>query len=158
MFYHHITALFGVLLGGALSDAWVRRYPGARMTMQAVAMLLGAPAIALMGLTSTPLGVYAAMAVFGLFRGFYESNTHASLFDVIEPEYRASAVGVMVMLAFLLGSLAPWLMGYLRGILQTGQGLSQVFAAYSLCYVIGGLAVAVGLMVFFKRDRIVETA
>lgn len=156
MFYHHITALIGVLIGGTLSDAWVRKFPGARMTMQTVAMLLGAPAIVMMGLSQSPVGVYVAMAVFGMFRGFYESNTHASLFDVIEPKYRGSAVGVMVMLAFLVGSLAPWLMGYLRGVLEPGMGLSYAFAGYGLAYVIGGLAVGLGLLVFFKHDRIVE--
>ncbi len=158
MFYHHITALVGVLIGGILSDALVRKYAGARMTMQSITMLLGAPAILYMGLAQSALQVYAAMAVFGLFRGLYESNTQASLFDVIQPKYRASAIGIMVMLAFLAGSLAPWLMGYLREVLEPGKGLSYAFAAYSGCYVIGGLAVAVGLLFFFKRDRVVEEA
>ncbi|QNN22674.1 MFS transporter [Planctomycetales bacterium ZRK34] len=156
MFYHHITALIGVLIGGTLSDAWVKKYPRARMTMQTVAMLLGAPAIVYMGLAHSPMMVYLAMAVFGMFRGLYESNTHASLFDVIEPEYRASAVGVMVMLAFLVGSLSPWLMGYMREVIEPGKGLSYAFAGYGLAYVIGGLAVGLGLLVFFKNDRIVE--
>ncbi len=156
MFYHHVTALVGVLIGGALSDAWVKKYAGARMTMQTVAMFLGAPAILFMGLAQSAFAVYAWMAVFGLFRGLYESNTHASLFDVIEPKYRGSAVGVMVMLAFLVGSIAPWLMGYLRQTLEPGKGLPYAFAGYSMCYVIGGLAVAVGLIFFFRKDRIVE--
>ena len=158
MFYHHITALVGVLIGGTLSDAWVKKFAGARMTMQIIAMLLGAPAILFMGLAQSPVAVYAWMAVFGLFRGLYESNTHASLFDVIEPKYRGSAVGVMVMLAFMVGSFAPWLMGYLRGVLEPGMGLSYAFAGYSVSYVIGGLAVLVGLAFFFQRDRIVEEA
>jgi hypothetical protein len=62
----------------------------------------------------------------------------------------------MVMLAFLVGSLAPWLMGYLRGVLEPGQGLSYAFAGYGAAYVIGGLAVGIGLIFFFKHDRIVE--
>ncbi len=156
MFYHHITALVGVLIGGVLSDRLVTNYGGARMAMQTTAMLLGAPAILFMGLAQSTYAVYAAMAVFGLFRGLYESNTHASLFDVIEPRYRGSAVGVMVMVAFLAGSLAPWLMGYLREVLEPGKGLSYAFAAYSLAYVIGGLAVFAGLVFFFKHDRIIE--
>ncbi len=157
MFYHHITALFGVLIGGTLSDAWVKRRPGARMTMQTTAMLLGAPAIAYMGLAHSQVAVYAAMALFGLFRGLYESNTHASLFDVIEPEFRGSAVGVMTMLAFLAGSVSPLLMGVMREHIEPGKGLSFAFASYALAYVIGGLAVAAALAFFFQRDRIIET-
>lgn len=156
MFYHHITALGAVMFGGALSDAWVRRFSGARMTIQTVTMLLGAPAIVLMGMADSQLGVFAGMAVFGLFRGLYESNTHASLFDVIEPKYRGSAVGVMIMLAFLVGSLAPWLMGWLKETIATGDGLSWAFVAYSSAYVIGGLAVGTGLLVFFRKDRVEE--
>jgi len=60
------------------------------------------------------------------------------------------------MLAFLVGSAAPWLMGFLRGVLEPGRGLSYAFAAYGLAYAIGGLAVAAGLVLFFRRDRIVE--
>ena len=156
MFYHHITAFVGVLVGGVASDALARKYAGARMTMQTVTMLLGAPAILFMGLAQSTFAVYTAMAVFGLFRGLYESNTHASLFDVIEPRYRGSAVGVMVMVAFLAGSISPWLMGYLREVLEPGKGLSFAFAAYSLSYVIGGIAVFIGLVFFFKKDRVIE--
>ena len=156
MFFHHITALVGVLIGGVMSDSWVKKYPGARMTMQTMAMILGAPAILYMGLAQSAFACYVAMAVFGLFRGLYESNTHASLFDVIEPKYRGSAVGVMVMLAFLLGSFSPWLMGSLREILEPGKGLSYGFAYYSTSYIIGGLAVLIGLVFFFSKDRIIE--
>ena len=81
------------------------------------------------------------------------SSAHASLFEVIEPKYRASAVGALVMAAFLIGAAAPWLMGFLC---DRGLSMSSVFAGYSLAYVVGGLAVGLGLLVFFNRDRIVE--
>lgn len=106
-----------------------------------------------MGLGSTVLAACAGMALFGLFRGLYESNTHAPLFEVIEPKYRSSAVGAMVMMAFLIGAAAPWLMGSLC---DRGFSMSSVFAGYSLAYVVGGLSVGLGLLVFFKRDRIIE--
>jgi len=156
MFFHHITALGGVLVGGLLSDALVKRFTSARLVMQTITMLLGAPAIVWMGMAHSPWAVYTAMAVFGLFRGLYESNTHASLFDVIEPRFRGSAVGVMVMMAFLIGSSAPWLMGSMRSHFPAGEGLAHAFALFSLAYVIGGLAVGVALLFFFKRDRITE--
>ena len=93
------------------------------------------------------------MALFGLFRGFYESNTHASMFEVIEPKYRSSAVGAMVMVAFLVGACGPWLLGELC---DRGFSMSSVFAGYSLAYLIGGLAVGLALLVFYRKDRIVE--
>ena len=153
MFFHHLAALVGVLIGGPISDALAPRVAGGRLRIQTAAMLLGAVAIVAMSFGATVLAACAGMAVFGLFRGLYESNTHASLFEVIEPKYRASAVGAMVMMAFLIGAGAPWLMGILR---DRGFTIASVFAGYSLAYVGGGLAVALALIAFYRRDRIVE--
>jgi predicted MFS family arabinose efflux permease len=153
MFFHHIAALVGVLMGGPLSDALAQRVAGGRLRIQTVTMLLGAVAIVYMSLGATVLAACVGMALFGIFRGLYESNTHASLFEVIEPKYRSSAVGAMVMMAFLLGAAAPWLMGLLC---DRGFSMSSVFAGYSLAYVVGGLSVGLGLLVFYRRDRIVE--
>ena len=82
----------------------------------------------------------------------YESNTHASLFDVIPPCCRASAVGVMVMIAFLIGSASPWLLGQCRELLPHGQGLSCGFAALSIAYLLGGLAVLAAVKFTFLHD------
>ena len=153
MFYHHVAALVGVLIGGPLSDALALKVTGARLRIQTLAMFLGAAAIVYMSVGSTLWAACAGMALFGLFRGFYESNTHASLFEVIEPRHRASAVGALVMAAFLIGAGAPWLMGFLC---DRGLSMSSVFAGYSLAYVVGGLCVGLGLLVFYKRDRIIE--
>ena len=153
MFFHHVAALVGVLIGGPLSDALAQRVIGGRLRIQTVTMFLGAIAIVYMSLGATVWAACTGMAIFGLFRGLYESNTHASLFEVIEPKYRSSAVGAMVMMAFLIGATAPWLMGFLC---DRGLSMSSVFAGYSLAYVVGGLSVGFGLLVFFERDRIVE--
>ena len=34
--------------------------------------------------------------------------------------------------------------------------IASIFAVYSLAYVVGGVAVGLGLLVFYHRDRIVE--
>ena len=64
-----------------------------------------------------------------------------------------ATLGAMVMVAFLIGAIAPWLMGVLC---DRGHTLSAVFAGYSLAYFVGGLAVGLALLVFYRRDRIVE--
>lgn len=153
MFFHHLAALVGVLIGGPLSDTLAQRVSGGRLRIQTVAMFLGALAIVYMSRGATVWAACAGMALFGLFRGLYESNTHASLFEVIEPKYRSSAVGAMVMVAFLIGAAAPWLMGLLC---DRGLSMSSVFAGYSLAYVVGGVCVGLGLLVFFQKDRIKE--
>ncbi len=152
MFYHHLAALLGILFGGWLSDRVAVTRPVFRPQMMGAAMLLAVPVIFLMGRAGTLVGACAAMAGFGLFRGFYEANTHAALFQVIAPQHRASAVGIMTMLAFLVGSLSPWLLGRLRESYSEGLGLGYGFSALSGAYLLGGLALLVAVFFTFQRD------
>lgn len=158
MLFHHLAALGGIVFGGWLSDRIAVTRPVFRLRMMSSAMLLGVPVIFLMGRAGALVGACAAMAGFGLFRGFYEANTHAALFEVIAPRHRASAVGVMTMLAFLVGSLSPWLMGRFREMAAAGQGLSLGFSALSGAYLIGGIAVLAAVIFTFERDRYREPA
>lgn len=156
MFWHHLPALLGISLGGPLSDWLVLRRPTARLELQAVAMALGVPAIVVMGLAPNLTIACLGLALFGWFRGLYESNTHAALFDVIEHRYRASAVAITVMLAFLAGSASPWLLGKCCVWFGEDHGLSYGFAGLSLAYLIGAAAVATARVAFFHRDRLTE--
>lgn len=156
MFYHHLAALLGIVMGGWLSDRVAAARPVFRPQMMGTAMLLGVPVIFLMGRADSLILVCAAMACFGLFRGFYEANTHAALFQVIAPRQRASAVGIMTMLAFLVGSLSPWLLGRMRESSAAGQGLGHGFSLLSGAYLIGGLAVLTAVLFTFQRDRVTE--
>jgi MFS transporter, Spinster family, sphingosine-1-phosphate transporter len=156
MFYHHLAALVGILVGGKISDAMVVTRPKFRLQLMCAAMFLGAPAIFFMGLASGLTFTCLAMGIFGLFRGLYESNTHAALFDVVAPQYRASAVGVMVMVAFLAGSISPWLMGHINDVFPLGQGLSYGFAALSGTYLLGGLAILCAAKFTFHKDHYKE--
>ncbi|MDR0901184.1 MAG: MFS transporter [Opitutaceae bacterium] len=158
MLFHHLAAMAGVLAGGAFSDFRARTRPTARLELQTLAMLLGAPAILWMALAPSLVTACLAMGLFGLFRGLYECNTHASLFDVIPPRSRATAVSVMTMLAFLVGSLSPLALGKAKDFWPDGSGLSRGFAALAALYVIGAAAVAFARARTFRRDRINESA
>lgn len=152
MLYHHLAAMLGVLVGGRISDAMVVGRRQFRLELQAASMLLGVPAILWMGLAGSLTATWIAMAAFGLCRGLYESNTHPSLFDVIPPRYRASAVGLMVMIGFFVGAGSPWLLGKCRAFFSDGMGLAYGFAALSAAYLVGGLAVLIALKTTFFRD------
>lgn len=156
MFWHHLPALVAISIGGPLSDWLAPRRPTVRLELQALAMALGVPSIIMMGLAPNLTVACIGLALFGWFRGLYESNTHAALFDVIEHRHRASAVAIMVMIAFLVGSTSPWLLGKCREWSGSGCGLSNGFAGMSAAYLIGAVAVATARIAFFKRDRFVE--
>lgn len=157
MFWHHLPALVGISIGGPLSDWLALRRPAVRLDLQTVAMALGVPSILLMALAPNLTLTCVGLALFGWFRGLYESNTHAAMFAVIEPRHRASAVAITVMIAFLAGSTSPWLLGQCREWFGSAHGLSYGFAGISMAYLIGAASVATARLVFFHRDQINET-
>ena len=113
MFWHYIFAFGAIMLGGFLTDFFVKRNPRFRVGLQAVGLLIGAPMLMYFSCAPTYVMMITAIAGYGVFRGLFEVNTHASLFDVVQPRYRSTAVGLMTMIAFLLGSLSPLFIGWL---------------------------------------------
>lgn len=153
MLFHHLAALFGVLTGGWLSDRLVVRFPVARPVIMATGMFLGVPFIYLMGSSTNLVHVCCSMAAFGFARGLYESNTYASLFQVVHARRHASAVGIMSMIAFLVGSTSPLLLGKLSEASGEESALGWGLSLFSLAYVVGGIALALVAAFTFRRDQ-----
>lgn len=148
LFFHFSLALVGVLLGGKISDKFASKRKTIRMYTEFWGLLLGAPFIFIMGYTSNLYVSYAALAIFGFFRGVYDSNLYAALFDVIEPRLRASSVGVMTAFAFLVGALAPLLLG----VVKTHYGLSIGIASLSFFYLFSAIMVLIAILFYFKKE------
>ncbi|MCX6909002.1 MAG: MFS transporter [Verrucomicrobia bacterium] len=153
MFYHHVAAMIGVLLGGKVSDLLAMRRRTVRLEVEYIGLFLGAPFICLMGLTDNLLLCYVGLAGFGLFRGIYDSNLYAALFDVIEPRFRASAVGIMLAVVFFVSAFAPVALGWAKSTI----GLTAGLASLSLAYIVGGSIILLALKTTFRRDYYNET-
>ena len=149
VFYHFLCAFFGVMIGGRLTDRWVARRKTVRFEANALGLLCGAPFIYLMAQTSSQTLCFVALGLFGLFRGIYDSNLFASLFDVIKPQYRASATGLMLSFGFLVGSASPTVLG----LLKSKFGLAAGLASLSCSYVLGGVIILTAAALFFAKDR-----
>jgi len=149
-FYHYLAAFFGVLLGASIADRYCKKITGMRGLVQATGLLLGAPCIFLLGLGNTPFVIYLALALFGLFRGIYDSNIFAALYDVIEPKVRSTATGLMLMFAFVTGASAPYILGKIKPALGLAWGLS----ALSVVYIFSALCIFVAVRFFYKKDII----
>jgi sugar phosphate permease len=148
MFYHHAFAFAGVLIGGPLADKLARRRPGVRLPMQAAALLAGVPFLYLMGAAGSPPLVYFALAGFGLFRGLYDCNTWAAVYQVIPPPLHASASGLILAIGFGIASLAPVLLGFIRQSSGLAAGLSGLGAAHA----IGAATLAIAAWRWFGPD------
>jgi len=149
VFYHYICAFFGVLIGGKLTDRWASKRKTIRFEANALGLLLGAPFILGMSKTGSTSVCFLMMGLFGIFRGIYDSNLFASLFDVIKPQYRASATGLMLSFAFLVGAFSPTILGMMK----TTLGLSAGLASLAGFYVLGGVVILVGRSLWFKADH-----
>lgn len=153
LFYHHLGAFLGVLSGGRLADRFARKSPRSRLLIQALGLLLGAPFIFCMSQSATQFLTYSALFGFGVFRGWYDSNIVASLYEVVSPRVRASAYGLMLACAFLIGASAP----YWLGVLKPTLGLTKGLASLSAAYVLGGLLIAGAALWFFRKDAAVAS-
>ncbi len=149
VFYHYICAFFGVLIGGRLTDRWAAKRHTVRFEANAFGLLLGAPFIFGMSQTDSASVCYLMLGLFGIFRGIYDSNLFASLFDVIKPQYRASATGLMLSFAFLVGAFSPTILGMLKA----SFGLSFGLASLSAFYVLGGVIILIAKSLWFKADH-----
>jgi MFS family permease len=110
--YVQLASMAGSPLGGWAADLARARRPGGRMLVQAAGLLGGAPFMFLCGWTQSVQLLVVALAAWGLFKGIYDANIFASVFDVIRPEARGTATGFMNMLGWLGGGSAPVIVGY----------------------------------------------
>ena len=156
MLYHHLAAFCAIMAGGFLTDWIVAKYPRFRLILQGVALLLGAPMIFWIGVADGVQATWLAMAGYGVFRGLFEVNTHASLFDVVPPKYRSTAVGLMTMTAFLLGTIPTWMIGRFCDLHGKVAGIQQGFFVLAGAYVLGAVAIFCSMLFTFNRDRVVE--
>lgn len=134
--YLQIASVTGVLLGGVLADRVAAQRAGGRQIIQAIGLFCGVPFIFLTGWSPSMAGLIAGMIGFGFFKGIYDANIWASLYDVISVNRRGVAAGTMNSLGWLGGGVAP------IAIAAAARhfGLSACISATSLIYL--GLSVA----------------
>jgi sugar phosphate permease len=155
MLYHHIAAFAAIMLGAFVTDAFVKSRPRFRLGLQMSALLLGAPTLFLIGFSPSVAFAWVAVAAYGVFRGLFEVNSHASLFDVVPSAHRSTAEGMMTMIAFFIGSLSPLMIGALSdryGI----RGFEIGFSVLGAGYVLGAAMLSLSFFFTFKKDRVVE--
>ncbi len=135
-----LASLAGSALGGWLADRLRQRTAGGRIIVQAIGVFGGAPFVVLCGMTSSAAWLLVALTAWGLFKGLYDANIFASLFDAIDPEARGTAAGFMNMVGWLGGGgVAPVTIG----LVAERSSLGFAIAAAAGVYVIAGLLLLV---------------
>lgn len=146
-----LASMLAAPLGGFVADRLRLRLAGGRMIVQAIGVLGGAPFVVLCGMTQSLTWLLVALTAWGFFKGLYDANIFASVYDVVRPEARGTAAGFMNMVGWLGGGgTAPLIIG----IIAEGRGLSFAIAAASLVYVMAGILLLTGIFLFVKRDAL----
>ena len=147
--FAQLASMTGSPLGGWLADALRARWPGGRLMVQALGLICGAPFVVLCGLTNSVGWMIVALTFWGFFKGLYDGNIFASLFDVVPPEARGSAAGWMNTVGWLGGGgSAPLAIGYIA----QSKGLGLSIALASVVYVAGALALLTAIVFFVGKD------
>ena len=137
-----LASMAGSPAGGWWADVLRRKMPGGRMLVQAIGLAAGAPFVVLCGWTrSIPLLIFALTA-WGFFKGIYDANIFAAIFDVIPAGARGRAAGLMNMTGWLGGGIAPVAVGFVA----QRSSLSAAIMLTAGVYVLGALLLAAAVI------------
>jgi len=150
-----LASMVGSPGGGALADYLRARTPRGRILVQMLGVLCAVPFVFLCGQVHGKWALIAVLAGWGLFKGVYDSNIWAGVYDVVRPELRGMTTGFMNMVAWGGGALAPIGAGYIADSYKEKgleNGLGYAISGASGVYILSGLLLFVAAMLFVKRD------
>jgi MFS family permease len=135
--------LIGTVAGGWLADFAQRRRPEGRLLVAAFGFLVGAPLVLIALLIHTlPLFV-SVFIIAAISLSFCTGPLNAVIQDVIAPALRATAIGLSLLLAHLLGdAAAPFVIGAIANNSSLGFALTATAPTFLF---LAGLACLVGL-------------
>jgi MFS family permease len=132
-----VASMLGAPLGGWLADVWRSRRANGRAMVQALAVFACAPFVFLCGHTDSLSWFFFALTGWGFFKGFYDANIFASVFDVVPPAARGTVAGFMNTFGWLLGgATAPYVVGLLAD--QYGFSLGHAIGTSAAVYLVAG--------------------
>lgn len=111
-------------------------------------LLLCSPCLHLIGHSETLLATCISASAFGLFSGFFMGNIFPAAFEVVPPDTRASAVGVLNFFGALVSGFAP-LVG---GVWKKTIGIERLLTYTSVVYIIAAIVLIAGIQKLFRRD------
>lgn len=119
-----VSSFIGVMIGGPISDRWVRRNVRGRIYTSAIGMVLMIPALVLIGLAHNAWLSVLAGLFFGVGYGMFDANNMPILCQFISSRQRAMAYGFMNSVGVIMGAITTTLLGGL----SDSVGLGICFA------------------------------
>jgi MFS family permease len=126
--YVQIASILGVLAGGWLADALMKRTDRGRIFTSALGMTFFLPALFGVGNATTLVVAIGCLMLYGLGWGFFDCNNMPILCQVVRPKLRATAYGLMNLASISCGGIADWGFGALR---DSNVPLNVIFGAFA---------------------------
>lgn len=105
------SSFIGVLLGGSLSDRWVKKNLKGRIYTSAIGLALMIPALVLIGLGHGMAAAVGAGVCFGVGYGMFDTNNMPILCQFVSTKNRATAYGLMNMVGVFAGAIITKVLG-----------------------------------------------
>lgn len=119
-----VASFIGVIIGGPISDNWVKRNVRGRIYTSAIGLAMMIPALVLIGLAHNAFLSIAAGLFFGIGYGMFDANNMPILCQFVSSRQRAMAYGVMNSLGVIMGAITTMVLGNLAD----SVGLGMCFA------------------------------
>lgn len=106
-----LSSFLGILVGGPLSDKWVKRNVKGRVYTSAIGLSMMIPALILLGLGKGMFAAVAAGLFFGIGYGMFDTNNMPILCQFVPSKLRATAYGIMNMTGVMMGAVCTQVLG-----------------------------------------------
>lgn len=116
-----VSSFVGVMIGGPISDRWVKKNLRGRIYTSAIGLSMMIPALVLIGLAHNAFFSVLAGLVFGVGYGMFDANNMPILCQFVSAKRRAMAYGFMNSLGVIMGAITTQLLGALTA--SVGLGL-----------------------------------
>ena len=138
------SSFIGVMIGGPISDRWVKRNVRGRIYTSAIGLAMMIPALVFIGLAHNAWLSVMAGLFFGIGYGMFDANNMPILCQFVSSKQRAMAYGFMNSLGVIMGAITTQLLGGLA----ESVGLGMCFALMG-----GILLIALALQLTLLRPR-----
>ena len=123
-----VASFIGILIGGPLSDRWVKKNLKGRIYTSAIGLGMMIPALVLIGLGHGIVAAVAAGLLFGIGYGMFDTNNMPILCQFVPSRLRATAYGFMNTVGVAMGAVCTQVLGRM----QDGGHLGAAFAVLGI--------------------------
>ena len=139
-----VSSFIGVMIGGPISDRWVRSNVRGRIYTSAIGMAMMITALVFIGLAHNAWLSVLAGLFFGIGYGMFDANNMPILCQFVSSRQRAMAYGLMNSVGVIMGAITTQLLGSLA----ESVGLGLCFALMG-----GILLIALALQLTVLRPK-----